>query len=56
MQQERAEEVKTLAVEAAGVFAACGVVREMRAAMALHREAEEIESERYSLKSMPMMW
>jgi len=53
--QERTAEVKTLAVEAAGAFAECGVVREMQAAMALHREAEESEGA-YSGSSMPMMW
>jgi tetratricopeptide (TPR) repeat protein len=59
--QERTAEVKAAAVEAAGAFAACGVVREMRAAMAFHRDAEECEGAgrelaRYSLSSMPMTW
>jgi tetratricopeptide (TPR) repeat protein len=41
--QERTAELKSLATEAAAVFAACGVVRELRAAMVFHRQAEEIE-------------
>jgi tetratricopeptide (TPR) repeat protein len=41
--QERTAELKSLAIEAAGAFAACGTVREVRAAMVFHRQAEEIE-------------
>jgi tetratricopeptide (TPR) repeat protein len=41
--QERTAELKSLATEAAGAFAACGAVREIRAAMVFHRQAEEIE-------------
>jgi tetratricopeptide (TPR) repeat protein len=47
--QERTAELKNLAVEAAAAFAACGVVCEMRAAMVLHRQAEEIEGARQEL-------
>jgi hypothetical protein len=44
--QERAADLKNLAGEAAGAFAACGLageMREARAAMAFYRQAEEIE-------------
>jgi tetratricopeptide (TPR) repeat protein len=41
--QERTAELKSLAIEAAGAFAGCGAVREVRAAMVFHRQAEEIE-------------
>jgi len=44
--QERAADLKSLAAEAAGAFADCGLARETRearVALAFHRQAEEIE-------------
>jgi tetratricopeptide (TPR) repeat protein len=49
VRQERTAELKTAAVDAAGVFAACRLRCELRAALLFHRDAEEIEGSRREL-------
>jgi tetratricopeptide (TPR) repeat protein len=49
LRQERTAELRALLAAAAGTFAARGTGRELRAAMAFHRQAEEIEAARREL-------